>query len=92
MNCLGPLQVQRAKVFRRDVLAVGLFAQLYLVEVIATPAKVSNFVRGVLRRVVDQPGRQKHRQAVCQATLKDAVKAWLLHSFVQVHLAMPWIG
>src|SRR5262245_52431396 len=74
----GKFQIERAFVFRRDILPIRLLAHLDLMGRIAARLQKSDLGRCILWVVIENCHRHQYRQIVSQAAAKYEVKARLL--------------
>ncbi len=80
----GPFHKKSAIIFRRNLLFLWLFAQFDFVQ-------VTNLCRGILRCIVKQPNRRKHRLAVRKSAAENQIQTGLLGIIVAIRCAMPRI-
>ncbi|KFB72378.1 MAG: hypothetical protein AW09_002447 [Candidatus Accumulibacter phosphatis] len=86
------LQIQGPIVLRSNVLAIRFLAEFDAAQRIAAPLQIAQQGGGVVRRIVEHPDGNQHRQAMRQPAGEHPVNAGLLDVGVQVGRTVPWVG
>src|SRR6266542_3334787 len=85
------LKIQSSVVLCSYKLAVGFLSHLDAIDWITAGSQILNLGRGIVRGVIEHRHWKHHRQAICQATTEDEIKARLFSVIVAVDLTMPGI-